>query len=78
MRTIRLMVSASSLLTILGGALLLSAPQSASAASFGCPTGSVREAISDLRDICGSGGGSGVINCYGDGSWDWDSVSCNS
>jgi hypothetical protein len=71
----RTIITAASILSIFGGATLLSAPQ-ASAASFGCPTASVREAVADLGTIC-TNGGSGVINCYSDGSWDWASVSCN-
>ncbi len=77
MRKARLLIAASSVFTILGGATLLSAPQAASAAVFGCPTSNVKEAVADLRDICGSAGGSGEITCYSDGSWDWNSVSCN-
>ncbi len=71
----RFLVSTTSVLTILGGALLLTTPQPASASFAGCPTSSVKAAISDLGDIC-SGSGSGVINCYSDGTWDWASVSC--
>jgi hypothetical protein len=77
MRNLRFILSAASTLSILAGGLLLSTPQPAAAATAGCPTASVKEAVSDLRDICGSAGGSGVINCYSDGSWDWSSVSCN-
>ena len=73
----RMLISAASVLSIFSGAMLLSTPQNAAAASFGCPTSSVKEAISDLGDICNGAGGSGVINCYSDGSWDWASVSCN-
>lgn len=77
MRRTRFLLSTASILTIFGGALLLGTPQPSAAAVFGCPTDNVKEAVSDLREICGSSGGSGVISCYSDGSWDWDSVSCN-
>ncbi|HLL48521.1 MAG TPA: hypothetical protein VK399_17595 [Longimicrobiaceae bacterium] len=78
MRRTRFFISASSMVAILAGAFLLSTPQPASAAAFdGCSQEQIQEATTEGSAICGGRGGSGVITCYEDGSWDWNSINCN-
>lgn len=62
----------------LGGALMLATPAAAAASSTGCTSGQILDAKSSLGQMCDGNGGSGYIHCHEDGSYHWDSYSCNS
>jgi len=74
----RILVSAASALSIFsGGTVLFATPRNAATASAECcPQSAVKEAVSELGDICGGGGGSAQLECS-NGTWELTNVSCN-